>query len=261
MGNKQQENDALGNRMKSYEDVNRIYLTSGIPKVMRLDGKAFHTFLKDAQKPYDKQVMEAMIAAAATVMKEIGGSARFAYIQSDECSIALNDKLTIESEPWFGNNVQKMVSVAAAMMAVNFTRAYNYGEASAYFDSRIFQLPNVTELHNAILWRQFDASKNSISQYARYYFSHKELQGKNGSEMQDMMMLKHGFNWNDAPVWTKRGVLVYRIDRTQKDDIVRSNKNLTVVSGNIVVDWGIPKFSEEPDFLVKLFNKPEETKE
>lgn len=274
MGKNQEQKDALGERMKSYEDVNRTYLTAGIPKVMRLDGKAFHTLLRNAIKPYDKAVMLSMVEAAARVMKEIGGSARFAYIQSDECSIAINDKLTQESEPWFGNNVQKMVSISAASMSVNFTRAFNAqrakapvadepeGEKQAYFDARIFQLPSTGEMHNAILWRQFDASKNSISQYARSFFSHKELQNKNGSEMQDMMMLQKNFNWNDAPTWTKRGVLLYRIDRLHKDSIVSNCKNLEIINGNIVVDWEIPKFNESICFLTSLFNqRPGDEKE
>jgi tRNA(His) guanylyltransferase len=276
MGKNQELKDALGERMKSYEDVNRTYLTAGIPKLLRLDGKAFHTLLRGAEKPYDISVMDSMVKAAAAVMKEIGGSARFAYIQSDECSIAINDKMTIDSEPWFGNNVQKMVSISSAIMSVNFTQAFNDPNTKhrfaiptaqvdavalmrpAYFDARIFQVPNVVEMHNAVLWRQFDASKNSISQYARSYFSHKELQNKNGSEMQDMMMLQKNFNWNNAPTWTKRGVLVYRIDRSRKDDIVSTCKNLEIINGNIAVDWEIPKFSEEPSFLVNLFNKPDD---
>lgn len=255
MGKNQETKDELGERMKAYENVNRTYLTNGTPKVMRLDGCHFHTLLRGAEKPYDKTVMASMIKGATAVMKEIGGSARFAYIQSDEVTVGINDKLTVLSEPWFGNNVQKMVSVSSSIMSVNFSQAFG---KTAYFDARIFQVPNVAELHNAVLWRQFDASKNSISQYARSHFSHGKLQGKNGSEMQDMMMNEKGFNWNNAPTWTKRGVLLYRIDRANKDAIVEANKNLEIIEGNIVVDWEIPKFSEQPDFLPKLFSKTED---
>lgn len=276
MGKNQEIKDELGERMKAHENVNRTYLTNGTPKVIRLDGCHFHTLLSGAEKPYDLSVMVSMIKGATAVMKEIGGSARFAYIQSDEVTIGINDKLTVLSEPWFGNNVQKMVSVCSSIMSVNFTQAFNDPNTKvplgiptktedsvvhlkpAYFDARVFQLPNVVELHNAVLWRQFDASKNSISQYARSYFSHGRLQGKNGSEMQDMMMNEHQFNWNNAPTWTKRGVLLYRIDRANKDAIVKANRNLTLIDGNIVVDWGIPKFSENPDFLPKLFSKTED---
>ena len=276
MGKKQQQKDSFGERMKAYENVNRTYLTDGVPKVIRLDGRAFHTFLKNARRPYDPLVIQSMIYGAVNVMKTIGGTARFAYIQSDEVSIGINDKPTIESQPWFGNNVQKMVSISAAVMSVNFSGRYNicrkpilkvplikpedgdyFGKdasfSPAYFDARIFQVPSIIEMHNAILWRQQDASKNSISQYARHFFSHKELEGKNGSEMQDMMHSVHKFNWNDAPTWTKRGVLLYRIDRSKKDVIVKENPNLELIEDNIVVDWGIPKFSEKPTFLSDIY--------
>lgn len=288
MGKKQQSKDSFGERIKAYENVNRTYLTDGVPKVMRLDGKAFHSFLKGAERPYDKNVMMSMAFAAAKVLKEIGGSARFAYIQSDEVSIGINDKMTIESSPWFGNNVQKMVSVSSSIMAVNFSYEYYTRMTNAaiekatteidgkryvqlmvgkpnfrpaYFDARIFQVPNVVELHNAVLWRQQDAAKNSISQYARSFFSHKEVDGKNGSEMQEMMHSVHGFNWNDAPTWTKRGILLYRLDREQMDCTISERKSLEKLDGNIVLDWEIPKFSEANWFLSDIFNAVQKNNE
>lgn len=239
------EKDQHGNRMKNYEEASRQVLIQGTPKILRLDGKAFHTFLKNAKRPYDEYVMISMIEAAKCVMREIGGSARFAYIQSDECTIVINDKMTIYSEPWFANQIQKIVSIAASIMSVNFSSHYNvtkqyYDFKPAYFDARFFQVPSIIEMHNCVLWRQFDASKNSISQYARYYFSHKDLQNKNGKEMQEMMMTEKGFNWNDAPTWTKRGVVIYRDEEM-----------------GIVEDWEIPKFNEQTTYLITKYQKDE----
>lgn len=244
----------LGDRMKQYEEATRSYLTNGSPKILRLDGKAFHTFTKQFKQPYDIEIMNAMIVGAKAVMKEVGGIARMSYIQSDECSIVINDAISEGSQPWFANQVQKMVSVASAIMSVHFSNYVNKVSENkdtlktAYFDARIFQLPTVDEVVNNLIWRQQDATRNSISQWSRSMFSHKELQGKNCSEMQDMMMVQKKFNWNDAPTWTKRGVVVYKIPG------VKDGERTVWID-----DMEIPIFTKDRDYITSLYGKtPEE---
>ncbi len=261
--------DLFGNRMKMYEGCSSIQLIPGTPKVIRLDGKAFHTFTKGCNQPYDWSIMVSMAAGAIAVMKEIGGSARLAYIQSDECSIVLNDKPKIESSPWFDNNLVKMASVSAAIMSVNFTLSFSQSKLAklrdieeealaglpsiiptsfepkdlkaAYFDARVFQVPTINEMHNAILWRQFDAIKNSKSQYARHYFSQKQVHEKNGDQKVAMMLVEKGFDWHTAPNWTKRGIVVRR-----------------GTMGKFEIDMNIPEFKVDKDYLAKIYEVPSE---
>jgi tRNA(His) guanylyltransferase len=248
--------DLFGNRMKAYEACSSIHLIPGTPKIIRLDGKAFHTFTKGCEQPYDWNIMNSMAQGAMAVMKEIGGSARLAYIQSDECSIVLNDKPKIESSPWFDNNLVKMASVSAAIMAVNFSWAYYESLASqgcmtkgsvyfkpAYFDARIFQIPHIDEMVNAVLWRQFDARKNSVSQYARHYFSQKQVHGKNGKDKIEMMKAQNNFDWHSAPTWTKRGITVRR-----------------GLLGKFEIDMEIPEFHLDREYLKTLYQVVEEPK-
>lgn len=259
--------DQMGNRFKAAEECSTLRLIAGTPKIIRLDGKAFSNFSKDCDRPYDWNIMKSMADGVIAVMKEIGGSARFSFIQSDECSIVLNDKPKIESEPWFSNNVSKIVSVSASIMSVNFSQSFHTATIQkaisesttinnglsyvldtvkirpefkpAYFDARIFQVPNIWEMHNAILWRQFDAIKNSKSQYARHYFSQKQVHGKNGEAKVDMMKSQHNFDWNTAPVWTKHGIIVRR-----------------GLMGKFEIDLNIPEFKIDKDYLVKLYEVP-----
>ena len=225
-------NDTLGDRMKKYEDVFRVKLIKRTPKIIRLDGKAFHTYLKDAEKPFDKNVTRAMEVAAWRVIREMGGVARFAYIQSDECSIAINDALTLNTEAWFDNNLQKMVSVAASVFTHTFNNFYkNKLESPAYFDARAFVLPDLDELLNYFVWRQNDATRNSIRMYAHTMFSTNELEGVSNKDAQEMMFAKTGFNWNDAKTWTKRGI----------------------VATASYPDYEIPIFTADRTYLTKLY--------
>jgi tRNA(His) 5'-end guanylyltransferase len=208
--------DSLGDRMKEYENCSRITLPRGIPKIIRVDGKAFHTLLANAQRPYDISVMGAMIEGAKRVIAEIGGICRMCYIQSDEASFLINDFLTIQTQPWFANNIQKMVSVTASMFTCGFNDAYlRYDEynvklgSCGYFDARVFTIPN-HDINNYFVWRQKDATRNSINMYAQSMFSHNELQGLSCEQMQEKMFTEKQYNWDTSPTWTKRGLVVTR---------------------------------------------------
>lgn len=40
-------------RMKEYEAVSKTRLTKRMPVIIRVDGRAFHTFTRGFNKPYD----------------------------------------------------------------------------------------------------------------------------------------------------------------------------------------------------------------
>lgn len=203
-----------------------------MPKILRIDGKAFHTFLRHAVKPYDKRVMDAMVLSAADLMAEMGGTARMAYIQSDECSVVINDGISQNSQPWFDNNIQKIVSVAACTFGNSFNGYYQGTDEDAAFDARIFVLPDLTELTNNLIWRQQDATRNSIQTYGRAYFSQAEMHGLRNDDVQAKLLAEHDTNWNDFPTWTKRGAIVRRVESP---------------------DYEIPIFTTDREYISKLY--------
>ncbi len=215
------ERDNLGDRMKRYEDVTRYHVLRRTPVIIRLDGKAFHTFTKGLKHldptmdktPYSIKMHEVMTATTIALVHEIQ-NVQLAYTQSDEISLLLRDWDKHETEQWFDAGIQKMISVSAAIASVTFNYFFNelripqsYSDL-AKFDARVFNLPK-EEVTNYFIWRQQDASRNSVQMYGRHYFSHKQMHGKNNSQVQDMLMKEHGFNWNDAPTWSKRGSCAY----------------------------------------------------
>lgn len=204
--------DSLGDRMKGYEDLSRYKLMRRVPKVIRLDGKAFHTVLADAEKPYDYKVSTAMLVGAMSVMDEIGGTARMAYTQSDECSIIINDGLDLDTQSWFDNNIQKICSVASSIFTYSFNSHYKSKSGKpAYFDARVFNLPDLNELSNYLIWRQNDARRNSVQQYGRSFFSQKELHGLSCLDIIEKMKVEKNFDWNEASTWARNGSVVDKI--------------------------------------------------
>jgi tRNA(His) 5'-end guanylyltransferase len=232
--------DKFGDRMKGYENAYRTYLPKRMPVIIRIDGKAFHTYTKGMEKPFDICLTSVMWETCKYLLQNIGG-AKVAYTQSDEISILVTnyDKLTTES--WFDNNLQKIVSVAASMATAKFNdliRGYYPAKDLALFDARAYILPR-DEVNNYFLWRQQDASKNSVSMVAQANFSHKSLQGLNGAKMQDKLMLEKGINWNDLPTWQKRGACVV------KETYYRGEARRT----RWVTDMETPVFSQDRDYI------------
>jgi len=201
---------ALGIRMKEYEAVTTYYLPRRTHVILRLDGKAFHSYTKDLDKPYDTGLRDAMAVASFNVMKNIAGSV-FAYIQSDEASILVTDYRTIDTNAAFNNSISKLVSVSASVMTAHFNKemlAYSKRDSLAYFDSRAFCIPDVVEVYNYFVWRQRDCITNSIQSLAQKYFSHSELQGLNGKELQYKLLTERDVNWSIEPNEFKNGTII-----------------------------------------------------
>lgn len=240
-------NDDLGKRMKEfYESVPKTKLIRRMPVAMRLDGRAFHTFTRGFQKPFDPVLIKAMQKTTKYLCENIQGC-MFGYTQSDEITLILVDYKNLNTDAWFGYEVQKMCSIAASMATLAFNKYFaeevnNWGEATfpdwheggtnypeeldenklalstiyfraiekgAMFDCRVFNIPK-EEVTNLVYWRQLDAARNSVQMVGQANFSHSELQKKTCNMIQDMLHEQKGINWNDFPAYLKRGSAIVK---------------------------------------------------
>ena len=201
------DRDSLGDRMKAYERVTQTVLPRRTYMLIRVDGRAFHSYLRGADKPYDYGFMADMDAVAQALCAEVSGSV-FAYTQSDEISILAVDFQGANTQPWFGGEVQKVVSTAAAVATAALC-ARRPGKP-ATFDARVFTISDPVEVANYFIWRQRDAVRNSIAMAAQAYFSHKRLHGVNTAQMQELLWSEKQINWNDYPAGAKRGRIVVK---------------------------------------------------
>lgn len=209
--------DNFGDRMKAYEAVEseRRFIPL-LPVYARIDGRSFSAFTRGMERPFDRRMSEAMIVTTEWLVEKT--HARIGYTQSDEISLTWL-AASYDSDIFFAGKIHKIISVLASMAAARFAKAVEdwtpYCDRLAAFDCRAFQLPNRTEGANAFLWREQDATKNAISMAAQHYYSHKELQHKNGAEMQEMLFAK-GVNFNDYPDFFKRGTFVRRVTKERQ---------------------------------------------
>lgn len=237
-------NDELGKRMKEfYEQVPKTRLMRRTPVALRIDGKAFHTFTRGFQKPFDAVLMTTMQNTMKYLCENIQGCV-FGYAQSDEITLILIDYQKFTSSAWLDYEIQKMCSISASMATMAFNKFFAENvkhwalisgremfealtleqrivyentlnkavEKGAMFDARCFNIPK-EEVANLIYWRQIDATRSSIQMVGQANFSHSELQGKSCNMIQDMLLTQRDINWNDFSVVCKRGTACRKVAR------------------------------------------------
>jgi tRNA(His) 5'-end guanylyltransferase len=197
---------------RNYENRVRYYLPRRTYTIIRLDGRAFHTYTRHLAKPFDEDLITHLQATARTLCHEVSGTC-LAYLQSDEISLVVTDFRWAQTEAWFDGNVQKIASVTASIATAYFNRLRPNGPV-AMFDSRVFTIPDPCEVANYLIWRQRDWVRNSIRMLGGVYLSHREMEGLNGGEIQELLFHRHGVNWNDTPDHLKRGSLLRPITST-----------------------------------------------
>lgn len=264
--------DDLGVRMKTfYEQIPKTKLMRRCPVAIRIDGKAFHTFTRGFQKPFDEVLIKSMQETMKYLCENIQGCV-FGYTQSDEITLILVDYKKLTSSAWFDYEVQKICSIAASMATMAFNESFSkmysklyrdkieHGEnvdelvktyafkaGKAMFDARCFNIPK-EEVTNLVYWRQLDASRNSIQMVGQANFSHKELQNKSCNDIQDMLMIQKGINWNDLPTYQKRGSCCVRNKIVIESDGVVATAQLRDASkseNEWIIDTDIPIFKSE----------------
>lgn len=278
-------NDPIGERMKSYyENRYRIGLPNKLPVIIRIDGKSFHTLTRGMKKPFDDIFIEAMQNTTLDLVKNIEGC-KLGYVQSDEISLLLTNDDDIKTQPWFDNNLNKIVSVSASMATAYFNyyltkrikaymeqhvedyangfrftedekKWYDYmyhlideeNPTFALFDSRAFVIPK-EEVNSYFYWRQKDCSRNSINSCAQCYIGKKKSIGYTTDELQDKLFTEANFNWNDLPTVKKRGTCV--VYRPMEIIGITGEK---VIRNKPIIDKEIPIFSQDKNYINNIVN-------
>ncbi|HMG64173.1 MAG TPA: tRNA(His) guanylyltransferase Thg1 family protein [Streptosporangiaceae bacterium] len=239
------DTSALGERMKGYEAVHRAVLPRRTHSLLRIDGRAFHSYLRGCRRPFDEAFMADMDAVAEAVCAEISGAA-FAYTQSDEISILITDFAQLTTQPWFGGVVAKVLSVSASLATAVLNERRG---GRALFDARVFTIGDPVEVANYFLWRQRDAVRNSISMAAQARFSHALLHGVSSGGMQELLFAEAGINWNDYPDGCKRGRVTVRQVGERPVEYVDKRTKETVQTTAVRSWWetqAAPHFTAEP---------------
>ena len=215
--------DALGQRMKKYEAVAKTTLMTRTPVAIRIDGKAFHTFTRHLNKPFDNVFMNSMIQTMEALCENVQNCI-FGYTQSDEITLILKDYAQLNTAAWFDYEIQKLCSISASMATFYFNKFFKENaerlistnpnndysltlakcmDSPAMFDARCFNIPK-DEVVNLVYWRQVDAVRNSIQACGQAKYSHRQLH-KASCEVIKEMLRQDGTPWENLPIYKQRG--------------------------------------------------------
>lgn len=260
--------ELLGDKHKKYESLTEQRLMSGCPVVIRLDGRSFHTFTKGMKRPFDERLSKAMIDTTIDLVKQT--SADIGYCQSDEISLAFSNT-DPDKDFMFGGRIQKIVSVVASIASVKFNRIIQEtiserANMQPVFDARVFQYPTLTLAAETFLWRETDATRNSLTMAASSLYTHREMQGA-GFVKKHNMLHEKGVNWNDYPVFFKRGTYVgprkifKNLTELELSRIKKEFRPTGPIERNVVGELKLPVFTEMLNPVgVFFFGEPYQTK-
>lgn len=205
----------MGNRMKGYEKITRTFLMENTPVIIRIDGKAFHTYTKPYEFPFSDALKDVFLYTIKKTLLHLQGFT-LGYYQSDEVSFFIENYKNIKSDLWFDGNIQKITSVIASIFTGYFNEyaisLTGFTDTLAFFDARTFNIPK-EEIVNYFYWRYKDNKRNYIQSLASEYYSHKDRQGKNTQQLFDMIESTGVDVYKDIPSCYRNGTFFYKEKR------------------------------------------------
>ena len=254
--------DSLGDRQKTYEHAYDYKIIKRLPLIIRVDGRNFSRVTKHLPRPYSHEMLGLMANTMLHAAMEIEG-AIFAYHQSDEITFAIRNDQSLESEPWFQNRIQKVVSIVASIITLSFAKNLFTMDnppkivGDAIFDARVFAVPSITEAANNLIFRQQDCSKNAITSAAQAELSKiygkkhalSMLHEKKSAEKIDLLRTKCDIEYETFyPNSFRLGTAAYKVPmilRTEEGETARNKW---------IIDMNIPNFVADRNFLLNILH-------
>lgn len=243
--------DSLSSRQKNYKLQSQQTLLNRVPLIIEISAKSFSRFCRNLKKPYEPLVTEALAKTMLYMVSEIPGTC-FGYQSHDQIVLILRNDQAFDSEPWYNNNIQDIVSTTSSLATLGFND--NIADldlnfiGDIIFGAKAWNVPNITETVNCLIWKQQDHYKFAISQATNYLLGKKygrktALKMINEISTKDKLSLikeECGIDFDqEYPTMFKLGVGAYKIPMIIKD---RSRKKWTI-------DWELSEFVENKTFV------------
>jgi len=250
--------DEIGERMKVYEKGLESSLNNTLPFIVRLDGHRFSKFTKGFKKPFDERIYTAMIRTTADLLRDF--SPTLAYTQSDEITLVFMPQLD-ENNNFknyiFNGRVQKIVSLLAGFTSSRFTyhlshQTYDVESeqnlidkiSMAYFDGRIFNLPDESEVLYNIVWRLTDAKRNSKNNLGHIHLTQKEVEGLPPGEILKKLEVL-GVDWYSFPGAYKWGSFLKKSQYEKESENPKTGEKVKAIRTRIMISSFDLRYTEE----------------
>jgi len=245
----------LDKQLRIYETLNDRYVLPGIFMVARLDGRSFTRLTKEVHKfesPFDITFRDYMSQTVEHLM-DCGFRVIFGYTQSDEISLLFH-----QDEDGFARKTRKLNSVLAGEASAKFSTLL--GDIGV-FDSRISELPSHKLVVDYFRWRNEDANRNALNAHCYWALrnsgmsvqeSTDEVSGLSVAEKNELLFQVANLNFNDIPLWQKRGTGVYWETYNKEAVNPKTGEKVTASRNRLKVDFELPMKDKFEEFVLAL---------
>ncbi len=249
------EADEFAASQRDREWFHALTIPPGMWAVVRPDGRGFSRLTEEHfTKPFDDQMRQHMLAAAAALMTEFG--AVVGATHSDEISVALPPGSGL-----FGRVHEKLVSVSAGVCSAAFTAAAGL---PGHFDARVWTGASAEDVVDYFSWRQADAARSALNMWCYWTLRHAGSTARQvtdalsgaGTARQNELLFQHGINFNDIPAWQRRGTGLYWKYLEKPGQDPRTGKATTAIRRELQIDDQLPVKDEYRALIAAAISSP-----
>ena len=236
----------LKQRMIAYEGSTSQRIISRIPIIIKIDGRSFSRATQNIQKPFCLKTMAMFNGTMLSLVKQIDGAV-FGYQYSDKIILALRNDRSEDEDPWFGNDIQDICSSSASMATYEFmnqlweTDQPPELEGSIAFKVKVFGMPNITEVINYIMYRQFCCMQYAIDETIYSLIGHSAALDGVSIEERKKILDDAGISLDDFPASFHHGVSAYvtpKLVKTAQGETTHHKWTL---------DFNVPLFADKKE--------------
>lgn len=248
---------SISKRFSDYESNYDFSLMKKVPVIIRVSGRSFNSVTRDLEKPYCPVMSGLMGSTMVKTISQIDGAV-FGYHHSDEINFILRNDQSLNTDPWFGNKIQKLCSMSASMVTYNFLDLFysldNQPDliGNIYFDSVVFAVPDESEAANYLVSRQNQSISNALRKSMSYLLRAKDKQyqtqllssvlKKSTQDQIDFHNSKFGVDFYKAyPLYFRNGLSSYKVPKFDEDSEKRNKWGL---------DFETPSFVEKRSWVI-----------
>jgi tRNA(His) 5'-end guanylyltransferase len=245
--------DELDARMRIHETAHDLCVLPGMHIVVRLDGRGFTRLTKEVhafEAPFDTRFRDMMLNTVEHLM-QCGFNVRYGYTQSDEISLLLH-----VDDDAFNRKERKLISLLAGEASACFSLQLG---GIAAFDGRICQLPNVALVADYFAWRNEDAARNALNAHCYWALRKAGIEAEAAAGRlsrldvaeKNELLFQHGVNFNDLPLWQKRGSGLYWHDVEKAGFNPKDGVATTTVRRRLKIDTALPMREQYREFILE----------
>jgi len=252
--------NTLRERIELYEEPTKLKLMKKLPVITVVNGRSFKKATSLLTKPFDPAFMEIMCGTMIKLAQEIDGTV-LGYLFNDEVIVVSRNDQTNDTEAYYDNKVQKIVSATSSIATLELNRLAKQNDVSLFgdpiFTAKTFVVPNITEVINLLIHFQQRAFHTALWNASFYELLKKYdietvkkmLLNRSAEEKAEILYAERDISFNSYPLPFRRGVLTYR-----KPQRVASSDEGEIFKNKLHIDMEIPLFTKEHEFLGDIFS-------